>query len=172
LAALAAVLLAGCGGGSSGGTPSAHRAQKCVILQNGNKLCGADARVYCQRFESSPSDYQTAQACQAVGYKTPQQQALSLTSTQTSTTQAGASQAVSFDPVARQYLGPQANVTTGGQGCCEVYSGLSDARLRALGSKVQSLCKALFAHAVPALSFAIWDNRQEIFYGCQQPVGY
>jgi len=55
-------LLAGCGGG--GGDA---QASKCVILDNGTKLCGQDAKAYCERFEQDNPDVQTSQACLAVG---------------------------------------------------------------------------------------------------------
>ena len=71
---LAAVALGGCGGksgGSAGGggsrnSGSASQSSNCIILQNGNQLCGQAGVAYCRRFESSPPDQKTAQACAAV----------------------------------------------------------------------------------------------------------
>lgn len=40
---------------------------KCMILENGTKLCDADARTYCEGFVEDGDEDQTVEACQAVG---------------------------------------------------------------------------------------------------------
>jgi hypothetical protein len=55
---LLAVVCAGCGGGSK---------PACVINAAGAKLCGGDAKAYCQKFEQGTNDPDTLQACAAVG---------------------------------------------------------------------------------------------------------
>ncbi len=37
------------------------------FLENGNKLCGADARTYCEGFVEDGDSVQTVDACRAVG---------------------------------------------------------------------------------------------------------
>lgn len=41
--------------------------EACIILANGNKLCGADANAYCERFVPASTDMQSAAACASVG---------------------------------------------------------------------------------------------------------
>jgi hypothetical protein len=53
---------AGCGG-------SDKDDQAGIILQNGNKLRGEDAKAYCRRFP--PADPQSRVACEAIGVMTP-----------------------------------------------------------------------------------------------------
>lgn len=63
-----AVALAGCGGGEPRTDASGDRLQSqadgCLIFQNGNKLCGDDAKAYCRGFDTS--DEQSRRACESV----------------------------------------------------------------------------------------------------------
>jgi hypothetical protein len=52
------LLVAGCGG--------SHEAKVCGILVNGSKLCGADLKAYCEKFEQGSLDQSTTQACASV----------------------------------------------------------------------------------------------------------
>jgi hypothetical protein len=65
-AMISAIALSGCGSSGESNTRVA-----CVILANGNKLCGADARAYCNRFVPAQPDPQTAAACASVGAARP-----------------------------------------------------------------------------------------------------
>ena len=63
------VLTGGCGG-DGGPTQSGReeaKVENCIILANGTKLCGEDAKAYCKRFRPDPSDVQSEQACISVG---------------------------------------------------------------------------------------------------------
>lgn len=61
-----AVAVAGCGSGTD---ESAD--EGCVILANGNELCGESARAYCERFARDSLDAETRLACRAVGTEPP-----------------------------------------------------------------------------------------------------
>jgi hypothetical protein len=59
-----ACFLAACGGDD----PNSQSAEEnCIILANGNKLCGEDAKAYCERFAQDSGDVETARACISVG---------------------------------------------------------------------------------------------------------
>jgi hypothetical protein len=45
----------------------AAQAPNCIILANGNKLCGADAKAYCEQFLGDAADVKTIEACVSVG---------------------------------------------------------------------------------------------------------
>src|SRR4051794_211524 len=65
-AALIAVLSA------CGASRKASKPESCVILGNGNKLCGPDAKAYCEKFLKGSTDKTTMRACAAVGVKQPE----------------------------------------------------------------------------------------------------
>lgn len=57
--------IAGCGEGSRD-SPKASTAA-CVILANGNKLCGSDAKAWCEKFASDGKAPDAEEACRATG---------------------------------------------------------------------------------------------------------
>jgi len=58
--------LGGCGGGGVV-VGSSGESGPCLITSSGNKLCGSDARVYCDSFASESVDPGTVSACSSVG---------------------------------------------------------------------------------------------------------
>lgn len=60
--------LAGCGdGGSKSADAASTTPETCVILANGNKLCGADAKAWCEKFVSDGQAPDSEEACRKTG---------------------------------------------------------------------------------------------------------
>lgn len=64
---VASVLLAACGGGPAPSGDKVPATSDCIILENGNKLCGADAQTYCEGFVKDGDNAQNIEACDVVG---------------------------------------------------------------------------------------------------------
>jgi hypothetical protein len=68
-----AVALIGLAAAGCGGEDREERAsdEGCIILVNGNKLCGDDARAYCREFVGGASSSRDAIACRRIGVDVP-----------------------------------------------------------------------------------------------------
>jgi len=64
LTLVSVLALTGCGGTNDGEQADGAT---CVVLVSGSKLCGRDAKTYCERFAQNVTDGETIRACVAVG---------------------------------------------------------------------------------------------------------
>lgn len=140
--ALLSATLTGCGSDDGKGSAST----RCVILANGAKLCGEDAKAYCNRFDAP--DVRSQLACDTVTGRSSKPRRKSKNQLADEATARGSADVrrtviPALEPIAKRYLGRKfdAFVVTG-LGGLQLITKYPPGQLKRT-AKIDALCKAL-----------------------------